>query len=172
MKYASGQSAKYLDSLLQFKPAHSFCLCSVHVLWYSVGLYHRRRISKFPQPPKARVAVSARANQPFTVFVDNTSSFACWKLIRNKLPYTIRRSNLYNAVSRQISFEHHNHTLNGITHRHLLISKLIVFRITDMVHFVNIIYYSIFFKNFYMQTKQKIFNFIILTSYTLYNLHV
>ncbi len=41
-----------------------------------------------------------------------------------------------------------------------------------MVHFVNIIYYSIFFKNFYMQTKQKIFNFIILTSYTLYNLHV
>lgn len=127
---------------------------------------------QFPQPPKARVAVSARANQPFTVFVDNTSSFACWKLIRNKPPYTIRRSNLYNAVSRQISFEHHNHTLNGITHRHLLISKLIVFRITDMVHFVNIIYYSIFFKNFYMQTKQKIFNFIILTSYTLYNLHV
>lgn len=41
-----------------------------------------------------------------------------------------------------------------------------------MVHFVNIIYYSIFFKNFYMQAKQKIFNFIILTSYTLYNLHV
>lgn len=41
-----------------------------------------------------------------------------------------------------------------------------------MVHFVNIIYYSMFFKNFYMQTKQKIFNFIILTSYTLYNLHV